>query len=151
MISGCLGDAEVVFRVAVPRANALLRGCPTDGGEKHFVSAFLTAVAGHNATVAAGHEASLDMMFYDRPSVVLGVGMDADEFPSYSEVATPVALNILAAVFAAHMEHFVAQQDDDSNTFQNTPPLRERPACRAFCNYRVGVGHLPGLSWVPHR
>ena len=51
---------------------------------------------------------------------VVGVNMDAGEFPSYSEVATPVALNILAAVFATHMEDFIAQQDDDSDAFQNT-------------------------------
>ena len=58
-----VGDAEVTFRVLVPRSNALLRGCATGGGEEHFPSAMFTACAARNATCTGNNEASADMKY----------------------------------------------------------------------------------------
>lgn len=51
---------------------------------------------------------------------VVGTGMDSELYPSFSEVANTVSLNILGAIYATHMEDFIAQQDDDGDAFQNT-------------------------------
>ena len=66
-----VGDAEVMWRVGVPRSNALLLGCPSDGGHEHFPTAFFTVVASHNAAVTTHSDVSPDMQYYGRDTVVL--------------------------------------------------------------------------------
>ena len=66
-----VGDAEVMWRVGVPRSNALLLGCPSDGGHEHFPTAFFTVVASHNSALTAQSDVSPDMQYYGRDTVVL--------------------------------------------------------------------------------
>ena len=66
-----VGDAEVVWRVAVPRSNALLRGCAHDGGEEHENTAMFTVAAGHNDLIAPGKSASPTMVFFRQKEPVI--------------------------------------------------------------------------------
>ena len=48
----------------VPRANALLKGCPTDNGEEHEIFAMFTACAARNDMIPIGKTASPSMVFH---------------------------------------------------------------------------------------
>ena len=66
-----VGEAEVGFRVLVPRSNALLKGCPTDNGEEHEAFAMFTACSGRNAMLHANGSPSPGMIFHRYSEVVL--------------------------------------------------------------------------------
>ena len=59
-----VGEAEVIWRYVVPRANALLKGCPTDDGEEHEIFAMFTACAARNDMIPIGKTASPSMIFH---------------------------------------------------------------------------------------
>ena len=59
-----VGEAEVIWRYVVPRANALLKGCPTDNGEEHEIFAMFTATAARNDMIPIGKTASPSMVFH---------------------------------------------------------------------------------------
>lgn len=66
-----VGEAEVGFRVLVPRSNALLKGCPTDNGEEHEAFAMFTACSGRNAMLRTNGSPSPGMIFHRYSEVVL--------------------------------------------------------------------------------
>jgi hypothetical protein len=59
-----VGESEVIWRYIVPRANALLKGCPTDNGEEHELFAMFTACAARNDMIPMGKTASPSMIFH---------------------------------------------------------------------------------------
>ena len=69
-----VGGAESAFRHGVPRAMALLRGCPTDGGEDHLFTAYNTVEAARNEHVRANGK-SANMIFYKRNHAELQADM----------------------------------------------------------------------------
>ncbi|KOO34385.1 hypothetical protein Ctob_016321, partial [Chrysochromulina tobinii] len=66
-----VGEAEVIWRYVIPRANALLKGCPTDNGEEHEIFAMFTAAAARNDMIPIGKTASPSMVFHRLSEPVL--------------------------------------------------------------------------------
>ena len=60
-----VGGPESSNRHVVPRAMALLNGCPTDGGEEHFFTAFNTVECARNETVDPKSNVSANMVYHN--------------------------------------------------------------------------------------
>ena len=65
-------------------------------------------------------DAETEMMKFAPRLCLVDTNMDSDVYPSFSEVSNPVSLNIMGAIYVAHMESFHTEQDDDGDAFQNT-------------------------------
>ena len=67
-----VGESEVIWRYIVPRANALLKGCPTDNGEEHEIFAMFMACAARNdILITMGKTASPSMIFHRQSEPIL--------------------------------------------------------------------------------